>query len=42
MKPISKAQQGTKFLSKQWFKNAGNDINSFAQSDLGQGLFSLG
>ena len=39
-----KAQGGTKFLSKQWFKNAGNDLKDLFQSegmlDLGKSLFS--
>ena len=39
---IIKADEGTKFLSKQWFKNAGNDISSFLSSDTGKGLLDLG
>ena len=41
---VIKAQEGTKFLSKQWFKNAGNDLKDLFQSegmlDLGKSLFS--
>ena len=39
---IIKADEGTKFLSKQWFKNAGNDISDFFSSDTGKGLLDLG
>ena len=39
---IIKADEGTKFLSKQWFKNAGNNISSFLSSDTGKGLLDLG
>ena len=39
---IIKADEGTKFLSKQWFKNAGNNISSFLSSDAGKGLLDLG
>lgn len=32
----------TKFLSKQWFKNAGDNIGSFLNSDAGKGLLNIG
>ena len=32
----------TKFLSKQWFKNAGDNIGSFLKSDTGKGLLDIG
>lgn len=31
-----------KFLSKQWFKNAGDNIGSFLNSDTGKGLLNIG
>lgn len=32
----------TKFLSKQWIKNAGDNIGSFLNSDAGKGLLNIG
>ena len=32
----------TKFLSKQWFKNAGDNIGSFLKSDSGKGIMDIG
>jgi hypothetical protein len=32
----------TKFLSKQWFKNTGDNIGSFLKSDTGKGLLDIG
>ena len=32
----------TKFLSKQWIKNAGDNIGSFLNSDTGKGLLDIG
>lgn len=32
----------TKFLSKQWIKNAGDNIGSFLNSDTGKGLLNIG
>ena len=36
------AAPSTKFLSKQWFKNAGNNIGNFLTSDTGKGLLDIG
>lgn len=33
---LIKAQEGTKFLSKQWFQNASKNVNNFLSSDFGK------
>ena len=39
---LIKAEEGTKFLSKQWFQNAGQKVNNFLSSDIGKFAINAG
>lgn len=39
---LIKAEDGTKFLSKQWFQNAGKNVNNFLSSDAGKFAINAG
>ena len=39
---LIKAEEGTKFLSKQWFQNTGQKVNNFLNSDFGKFAINAG